>query len=45
MKKISFKQKTSIAAIAAISVLITALPFNKRNHDKPAADDLECTFT
>ncbi len=45
MKNILFKQKTLIAAIAAISVLIAASSFIKRNPGKPASDDLEGTIS
>ena len=45
MKNILLKQKTLIAAITAISVLIGASSFIKRNPVKPTADDLEGTIS
>jgi len=45
MKNILIKQKTLIAAVAAISVLIGASSFVKLNAVKPAADDLEGTIS
>ena len=45
MKKTLFKQKTLIAAIAAISVLIAASSFIKKEPAKPVADELEGTIS
>jgi phosphate transport system substrate-binding protein len=45
MKNILFKQKTPIAAIAAISVLIVASSFARLSPAKPATDDLEGTIS
>ncbi len=45
MKKIFIKQKTLIAAIAAISVLIGASSFIRQSPVKPVTDDIEGTIT
>jgi phosphate transport system substrate-binding protein len=45
MKRILFMHKTLIIAITAISVLIAASSFIKRNDAKPPADDFEGTIS